>query len=94
MKIRLDETLLQSYEQIASYRGFYLNVATGDLYKNNGQLDKATRKLLHEHDFGKPIFARITEDLSLSVLQVKNLACKIYGVAMDELGKVVDNDNE
>lgn len=85
-----------SFPEIAGRPGYYLDVLTGDLFRNAGHFTEANRRILSHHRSGSPEdplnrkpFLLVTPDLHRSLEEVKELAATRYGVSVELLGKLV-----
>lgn len=83
----------QSFPDIACRPGYYLDVLTGDIFRNGGHFTDANARILDrlgdEPALGRKPFLLVTENLDLTLGQVKELAAKRFGVPVDEIGKLV-----
>ncbi|MNK90201.1 hypothetical protein D3C87_1102450 [compost metagenome] len=84
-----------SFPQIRDRKGYYLNVLTGDLFRNAGHFTEANQRILATCvcEEGDPLMRRpfllVSECLDLSQREAKELAAQKYGVKMADLGKLV-----
>lgn len=84
-----------SFPEIRDRKGYYLNVLTGDLFRNAGHFTEANQRILDAGACaeGDPLMRRpfllISEDLGLSLREVKELASRRFGLAVADLGKLV-----
>lgn len=84
-----------SFPEIRDRKGYYLNVLSGDLFRNAGHFTEANRRILEacECDEGDPLMRRpfllITDQLDLSQREAKELAARKFDVPIGELGKLV-----
>lgn len=89
-------TELLSFPEIAEVRGYYLDVLTGDVFRNAGHFTEANRKILEAHTgrasgeaLGRKAFLFLTADLDASIEDVKRLASEQYRIPREQLGKLV-----
>ena len=89
----VQERDFQSFPDIAEKPGFYLDVYTGDIFRNGGVFTEANRAILDAHEDNTALqrkpFLLITTDLHQSVEDVKKLAIDTFGLTHQELGKLV-----
>jgi hypothetical protein len=84
-----------SFPEIRDRKGYYLNVLSGDLFRNAGHFTEANQRILEGCvcDEGDPLMRRpfllIAENLNLSQREAKELAARKFGVPLAELGKLV-----
>lgn len=84
-----------SFPQIRGRPGLYLNVLTGDLFRNTGHFTEANQRIVEacECEGGDPLtrkpFLLISDSLDLSQREAKELASRRFGVEVGELGKLV-----
>ncbi len=84
-----------SFPEIRDRRGYYLNVLTGDLFRNAGHFTEANQRILEACacEEGDPLMRRpfllISENLDLSQLEAKELAARKFSVPIADLGKLV-----
>lgn len=83
----------QSFPEIVCWPGYYLDVLTGDIFRNGGHFTNANARILDRHG-ADPALARkpfllVTENLDMTLEEVKELAAKRFGVRVQELGKLV-----
>ena len=92
---RVGEADFMSFPEIRDRRGYYLNVLSGDLFRNAGHFSEANQRILEACvcDEGDPLmrksFLLISEDLELSQLEAKEVASRKFGIPVAELGKLV-----
>lgn len=86
-----------SFPQIRGRPGVYLNVLTGDLFRNSGHFSEANQRIVEacECEEGDPLsrrpFLMITDSMDLSQLEAKELASRRFGVEVGALGKLVNS---
>lgn len=84
-----------SFPEIRDRKGYYLNVLTGDLFRNAGHFTEANQRILEACvcEEGDPLMRRpfllIAENLELSQREAKELAARKFGLEMRDLGKLV-----
>lgn len=83
----------QSFPDIACRPGYYLDVLTGDIFRNGGHFTAANTRILDRHGddpaLARKPFLLISEDLDLTLGDVKEEAARRFGVQEAELGKLV-----
>ena len=84
-----------SFPQIRDRKGYYLNVLTGDLFRNAGHFTEANQRIVDTCvcEEGDPLMRRpflfVSERLDLSQLEAKEIAAIKYGLRIADLGKLV-----
>lgn len=85
-----------SFPEIRGRKGYYLNVYTGDLFRNAGHFTEANQRIVEAcadatscDPLRRRPFLLITEDLRMSQREAKELAARRFGLAMQDLGKLV-----
>jgi hypothetical protein len=84
-----------SFPEIRHRTGYYLNVLTGDLFRNAGHFTEANQRILEAGpcEEGDPLrrkpFLLISEDLGLSLMEAKEEAARKFGLRTHDLGKLV-----
>lgn len=84
-----------SFPEIRGRKGYYLNVLSGDLFRNAGHFTEANQRILEAcgAEACDPLMRRpfllISEDLNLSQREAKELAARKFGLTMGDLGKLV-----
>ncbi len=84
-----------SFPEIRDRKGYYLNVLTGDLFRNSGHFTEANRRILEACvcEEGDPLMRRpflfISDQLELSQREAKELAARKFGLSIGDLGKLV-----
>ncbi|GEM_PF-3046390 len=84
-----------SFPEIRDRKGYYLNVLTGDLFRNAGHFTEANQRILEACtcEEGDPLMRRpfllIAENLDLSLREAKDLAAGKFGLSRGDLGKLV-----
>ncbi len=83
----------KSFPDIACQPGYYLDVLTGDIFRNGGHFTDANTRILDRHGddpaLARKPFLLITENLDLTLGDVKAEAARRFGVDQHELGKLV-----
>lgn len=89
----VNEADFESFPEIMCRPGYYLNVLTGDIFRNGGHFTEANARILDRHgeqpSLGRKPFLLISEDLNLTLGDVKAQAAKRFGVPVRDLGKLV-----
>ncbi|MNL63048.1 hypothetical protein D3C87_1871370 [compost metagenome] len=89
----VDESDYKSYPEIACEPGYYLDVLTGDIFRNAGRLSEASSRILDAHSdstaLSRKAFLLVTPSLEPSIAEVKRLIGERFGVSPSELGKLV-----
>lgn len=89
----VSEADFRSFPDIACRPGYYLDVLTGDIFRNGGHFTDANARILDRHGedpaLSRKPFLLITENLDLTLGEVKEEAAKRFGVRSQELGKLV-----
>ncbi|HEY9855952.1 MAG TPA: hypothetical protein V6D05_09465, partial [Stenomitos sp.] len=89
----VNEADFLSFPEIACQPGYYLDVLTGDIFRNGGHFTAANARILIRHGddpaLGRKPFLLITENLDLTLGDVKEAASKRFGVPLQDLGKLV-----
>lgn len=89
----VNEADFRSFPDIVCRAGYYLDVLTGDIFRNGGHFTDANMRILERHGddpaLGRKPFLLISEDLNLTLGDVKELAAKRFGLDKQELGKLV-----
>lgn len=87
------ESDFKSFPEIVCEAGYYLDVLTGDIFRNAGAFTEANLRILEKHAQDAPLnrkpFLLITTDLHQTLAEVKKLAADKFGVSSHELGKLV-----
>lgn len=84
-----------SFPEIRDRKGYYLNVLTGDLFRNAGHFSPANQRILEACicEEGDPLMRRpfllISENLDLSLREAKAEAARKFGLDIRHLGKLV-----
>jgi hypothetical protein len=87
------ESDFKSFPEIACEAGYYLDVLTGDIFRNGGAFTDANVRILERHSQDAPLqrkpFLLITYDLDHTLAEVKELAAAKFGVPFHDMGKLV-----
>lgn len=89
----VNDSYFLSFPEIACRPGYYLDVLTGDIFRNGGHFTEANARILDRHAedeaLGRKPFLFITEDLNLTLGEVKELAARRFGLEVKAFGKLV-----
>jgi hypothetical protein len=87
------ESDFKSFPEIVCEPGYYLDVLTGDIFRNAGAFTDASMQIIerhgHEPALNRKPFLLITDDLHKTLSEVKEMAAGRFGVSTHELGKLV-----
>lgn len=83
----------KSFPEIAHQPGYYLDVLTGDVFRNSGSFTDTNRRILSDKEDSSSLhrkpFLLVTDDLRMTINEVKQLAASKFGVDHQALGKMV-----
>lgn len=83
----------KSFPEIAHQPGYYLDVYTGDVFRNAGSFTETNRRILSDKEDSEALhrkpFLLVTDNLSMTIEKVKELAESKFGVDHRQLGKMV-----
>lgn len=89
----VNESEIKSFPEIAHQPGYYLDVLTGDLFRNDGHFTEANQRILAEKGDGvalrRKAFLLVSRDLTCSLEEVKEMASEKFGVRRRDMGKLV-----
>lgn len=91
----VSDSAYRSFSEIACEPGYYLDVLTGDIFRNTGHLPDANLRILDAHPdhaaLSRKAFLPVSPSLHLSIAEVKELIQAKYGVSAHDLGKLVNS---
>ncbi|MBO9539241.1 hypothetical protein J7643_01460 [bacterium] len=84
---------IKSFPEIACEPGYYLDVLTGDIFRNAGHLPAANLRILDTHPdhaaLSRKAFLLVSPVLDLTIGEIKHMIQEKFGVSPAELGKLV-----
>lgn len=89
----VSESEYKSFPEIACEPGYYLDILTGDIFRNAGHLPDANLRILDSHPdhaaLSRKAFLLVTPELDRTIGEVKQLINAKFGVRPSDLGKLV-----
>ncbi|HEY9898409.1 MAG TPA: hypothetical protein V6D00_04440 [Pantanalinema sp.] len=87
------ESDFKSYPEIACEPGYYLDVLTGDIFRNVGRPSDASVRILDAHPdsaaLSRKAFLLVSTSTRQSLAEIRRLIGEKFGVSPSELGKLV-----